>query len=339
MARRSNSTTVPTPRNTHGDHVTKFPPFDKSFTDFLSGRENELLEVTRDFLHMHECWVAAGDDDRPHPDEEYWHVTDTMIETFDAGDVPLSLRPLFQAVEKFREQVNLFDQRMNVAALMPPRTFWIARDQIEESFFATIQAETEPVYPPLEPIKLLIDGDQYGNGKVNWQQVAKMYRWFDKDGNPDVGKVMKEYREPGSVITDDWVDPRIEEWRAERMKRKRQSGDGAALMVKMPKIGKRSAAASDEDSKPCKETPFELWKLPGMRVEQAAKMLKKPMDEVQSLFDEFQAQKDREEQQRLGISSTPSANPIPVAAKTPTPVPPVGRAVPKTLPMATDNVQ
>ncbi len=354
-ATATQQTTSQPAQNPHGDHETKFPPFEQSFTAYLSDRETELLDATRQFLYEHECWVAAGDDDRPHPDEEYWDAVDALVESFDVGDIPQSLRDVFQAVESFREQVDAFGQRADVARAMPNKQFWKAREIVEEVYFSTIHAETEPVYPPLEPIKLLIDGDQYGSGKVNWQQVAKMYRWFDRDGNPDVAKVMKEYQDPGSVIGPDWVDPRIAEWRVERLRKKRQSG-GSAGIPKSPKA--KRGKADDEDSKPCKETPFELWKLPGMPVAQAARMLKKPMEEVQALFDGFQAKKDEEERRRLGIVDSPAnvsaannvnttpaspptnnestTTPTPATTtKTPTPMQPVGRtpqAVPKNLP-------
>jgi hypothetical protein len=332
MARPRSATTQETTQrqapNPHGDHETRFPPFDQSFTDYLSDRETELLDATRQFLYVHECWVAAGDDDRPHPDEEYWDGVDALIEAFDVGDIPQSLRDVYQAIEKFREQIDAFGQRADIARTMPNKQFWKAREIVEETYFSTIQTETEPVYPPLEPIKQLIDGDQYGSGKVNWQQVAKMYRWFDRDGNPDVSKVMKEYQNPGSVIVPgEWVDPRIAEWRAERLRKKRQSGGAAGI----PKTPKAKRGKDEEDSKPCKETPFELWKLPGMPVAQAARMLKMPMDEVQALFDGFQAKKDEEERRRLGTSDES------LTTKTPTPMQPVGRApqaVPKTLPNA-----
>jgi hypothetical protein len=282
---------------------SQFPQFEESFLSYLAEQEIALLESVRQFLVVHEQWVADGDE-RPDPDEDYWYAVDALCNSFSEGDIPHCIRPLYEKVQKFQEQRDIFDQREEIHRTHPKQGFFKAREAIEETYFSTLHDESEPKLPPLENIRSLIDNQD--KNKIGYEQIARMYRFYDAQGRPDVSKVTQEYNNPGSVIGPDWVDPRLEEWRKERLKRKSatERKHSSSATSGIPKS--KAKATKTDDSPPCKETPFDLW-FQKVSIEQSARMLKISIDEVKAKFDEFDQAKANKEREALGISAVQTA--------------------------------
>jgi hypothetical protein len=139
---------------------------------------------------------------------------------------------------------------------------------------------------PLEPIKELA-----AMPYMQHVQVARMYGFIDRKGNPLPRLVQMELDAPGSVIGPagkgkglidgrDWVDPRLAEL---------DEQDGAAERHSEA-IEAKGRRAKKENS-PCRETPRELWEQ-GVSISQAARMLQQDEKEVRRQFADWTTARD-----------------------------------------------
>lgn len=232
----------------------------------MSRRETRLRTAVTNFLKTHADWVK--DSNRSTPDEIYWDAVDEMLDVFAAGDIPADCRDLADKVERFARECEAFDSRQNVDNLYPDSEFWAAREAIEAAFKASGKKEL----PPLESMEELRKADV-----PDWQ-IAKIYGLVDDSGNPLPHLVEKELKTPGSVIGKGtgWVDPRL------RDQKREEAADDAGEDEAMEAKGRRAA----KEAAPCPESPLDLWEQ-GVPVQQAAKMLRRPLAEVVAEFKRF----------------------------------------------------
>jgi len=235
----------------------------------MSRRSAQLKAIVENFNRVHKEW--ADSENRPNPDETYWDAVDALRDTFSEGEIPPDCRQLTDAVNDFLDEVDVFDQRENPNNYYPHDAFWRTRQAIEDC----LKAEDVPELPPLEPIAELAKLPN-----ITHTQIAKMWGFTDRNGQPMPHLVQRELNHPGSVINTagsidgrDWVDPRIAERNAAK-----QAAERHLSALERPK----------DEAPPCKETPQELWEQ-NLSPKQAAKMLRTSVEEVQRLWDEFEA--------------------------------------------------
>lgn len=253
----------------------------------MSRRSDQLRTVADDFCKIHNAW--ADDKNRIVPDEVYWDGVDALIETFGSGDIPEECRGLHEAVQAFREERDEFDSRDDTGVIMPGDGFWRAREAIQDALTtatATVQMA------PIESIASL----RGLNPPPTDTQIALIWNFVDRFGNPMPQLVQKELdvpgsvtKTPGSIDGQDWVHPHVA--------RARRKGGGNQVAERNAAVAEKRQKVA-KSSKPCAETPRDLWELglaPGatpVSVKQAARMLCLPEGEVARLFAQFEA--DRE---------------------------------------------
>lgn len=247
----------------------------------MSRRSEQLKAVANDFILVHEAWVE--DDNRPNPDESYWDAVDALRETFEHGEIPAESRVLADAVEDFLDEASRFDAREDVNNFYPGDAFWEARERIAKVL------EGDGVNPaelrPLESIKELVSQG------VTHMQIAKMYGFFNRNGDPMPHLVQRELDKPGSVLETkgavdgkDWIDPRLKE--------QQEAAEAAARHT--GRLADKTKKAAVEHEPACPESPRDLWEQ-NVSPKQAAKMLRKPLAEVEGLWAQF----DQEREDRL----------------------------------------
>lgn len=247
----------------------------------MSRRTEQLIAAVDKFNAMHDAWAA--DEHRPNPDEIYWDAFDELVATFTTGDIPGDCVKLLSAVNELVEEDQIFEEREDTQNAYPHDGFWEARE-------ALAKLREQPKiddFIPLEPILTL------HQQKVSHRQIALMYGLLLPNGEPAAHLIQNELDKPGSVIGPNWVDPRKKE---HEQRQRAQAGDLQALL-------RRKSQRAAEASKPCPESPRELWeqKVP---VAQAAAMLKIPIAEVQGMFDQFEAE-------RKAATDRPAGGPLP----------------------------
>lgn len=217
------------------------------------------------------------DTNRPNPDELYWDAVDNVLESFNTGDIPADCRELAEHVERFSREVEQHDKNteINPHQQHPHESFWRALDAIRDHINGKIDAPL----PPLETIQELRDQN------VDDNQIAKMYGFIDRRGNPMPWLVKRELEKPGSVLKTpgaidgrDWMDPRLKDVRPTF------SRDDEAEAEKME--------AAEVEAAPCPETPRELWEQ-DVPAAQAAKMLRRPLAEVEAEFQQLTAEREK----------------------------------------------
>lgn len=240
----------------------------------MSRRSEQLRDAVREFNAVHDRWTE--DENRPNPDASYWDAVDRLGEVFDAGDIPADCKDLYAAADEFFNEVAEFDDREDVGRNYPHDGFWEARRKLEDTL-------TGADYADLPPLESIADLEKQ---KVPHGQIAKIWGFIDRRGEPMPVLVQRELDKPGSVIKAkgsidgrDWRDPRLPE----------EATTQPAEARKKKSAAKTKAAKGD----PCKETPFELWEQQ-VAVSQAAKMLQLPESEVEELFFEFMEAKESE---------------------------------------------
>lgn len=233
-------------------------------------RQGTLFRSVDKLLKAHEIWVS--DPNRPNPDDRYWDAVQDVIDQFDEGDIPGNCRALAELVEELAIQTMEFDERPNQGNLYPRDSFWACIEKLKQ--LRTVQVH--PVRRKMESIKSLA-----ALPNMQHEQVARMWNFIDARGNVMTWLVQKELDEPGSVLNNaraiigpHWKHPD----HAEGMEEPESAPVDERLDAKRKQ--------SQQEDKPCPETPLELFRQ-GVSVEQAAAMLKKPLAEVEALWAEF----------------------------------------------------
>lgn len=236
-----------------------------------SRRSEELMTVAQEMIRVHDAWVDDGN--RPNPDSIYWDAVDAVNQSFSAGTIPSDCRTLAEAAAGLSKEVEVFNQREDEGTVYPRAEFWGAIQGIREALADT----EEPELRPLESIQAL------DKQKVPHRQIALIYGLVDREGNPQGHLIQQELDKPGSVIDDNWIDPRI---------RERQAAENAAS-EHAERLESKGRAA--DRSPPCKETVEELWQQ-GVGARQAAKMLHRRQEDVQAEYERLD--NEREANQR-----------------------------------------
>lgn len=241
-------------------------------------RAKELKDAVKAFNAYHHNW-AAEPDGRNYPPNSYFELLEGVFDLFASGPVPHESSELHSIVQEVREALIRhdndpmveFDKRTGEPVM--PDYFWQAREKMEEYL-------AQPEYitaRPAQSIQLL--HEQMG-AEFHWQ-IAKMYGLVDERGNPRVDLVAKELAQPGSVITEDWEHP-ADKARREKLQVSRNQFEELTSRVDTTERG----------PKPCPETCEQLWFDMGQDmnfVEQAAKMLQRPVDEVKAEWEQYKA--------------------------------------------------
>jgi len=245
-------------------------------------RADELRAAVRAMKTEHDEWVNSQD--REEIDGRYRESVNQLSSVFDDGDIPPNCRTLHSRTLEFLIEWDSY-QEVNGE---PPNRLWAAYQIMVDAAERIDQVEDDIELYEIEPIATLRNpGD--GRAAVSDFQIAKMWRFLDRRGEPSPALVQKEFINPGSVTQTrggmdgrDWVHPAI----AERQKK------AAAVKLKRNMERQREdEVINDKPRKvrqPCSETPFELY-CTGVGAPQAAKMLCKPESEVEAMWLRFKA--------------------------------------------------
>ena len=223
------------------------------------GRIQDLESVLENFEQVHIEWVEA--DNRPDPDSTYWDAVELLIDTFDEGDMPSAMRKMNELVQQLSAELVAFDHRDDQETQVPEESFFGA---VEAIFSARKHAVMDSEPRRIESIKDLMEQ------KVTMEQIARMYGFVDRFERPEVWKVREELDKPGTHVNENWVNP-AEKKRLRQLEDQQQRREDAVSNGMRRKLGKSRA--------PCPETCQQLW-MEGVSAEQAAKMLGRPLREI-----------------------------------------------------------
>lgn len=251
-----------------------------------------LRDSVRRFLAAHQQWQNS--DDLPDPDDAYWAAVDQLLQDF-SGSIPGHLRQVADAVFDFETEVDAFVNREDTDNQHPSYTFWSAIEHLENQVNQPDAIE----HYRANPLPSILALEKQG---VPHDQIARIWQLFHANGEPNRAAVQKELDAPGSVIAPGF-DPRIVE---EERKR-------AEFAARHSDLAETRTAIKASDA-PCKETPIELFEQ-GVGEAQATRMLKRPLAEVQKLWNEFTVAKQQALAARDARAAavhqviTPAANP------------------------------
>lgn len=234
-------------------------------------RSEQLHNSVAAFLQAHRDWVAVDTDiTRPDiPPASWWEACEAMFDLWQVGEVPEDCRLLAEEVEKFEVAVHEWDllERPDLSEDLKR-----ARESLEAAFErGNIPEDDRPV---LEPMALLAKQD------VSYEQIARMYGLVDSSGKGKAHLVAKELANPGSVIKADWVHP-------DELER-RQALENATKRSRAVResVGEESPRKQAEPDPPCPETVEDLY-YQEVSVEQAARMLQRPVEDVAADYEAF----------------------------------------------------
>lgn len=244
----------------------------------MSMRSNQLRQSLAAYIHAHNAWV--DDPNRPNPDECYWDAITELLNTFDVGGIPDDCRDLMEAVELFRDQIDIFDNRDNPNNQMPAESFWSVREQLEK--LVKSESRSTEVKKHRETVAQLVKEG------VGYEQIARMWGLVDANGTGKGYLIEEEVAKPGSVITADYIHPDD---------RQLVAATAESGKKKTGKLETKRTAASNAE-RPCPETPRELWlQFNGEFQEQAARMLQVPLEQVQGMWATWNDERDQQKNQ------------------------------------------
>jgi hypothetical protein len=217
-----------------------------------------LYEAVERFNKVHQDWV--DDPNTENPTLAYWDAFDALIDTFRNGDLPSCCRRLATAV--FELGVAGEDHHRSDRVVVA-QAFWAAREHVEQLMDRIKRGAMKPYHESVQ----YLDRE-----KVPHEQIARMWGLVNADGSGNSRLVLQELERPGSVIGPDYVHPDDVE------------PDGEMLVAQAKYQQLRAARdlatqAAKEEERPCPETSEQLW-LEKVGVEQAARMLKRPLEDV-----------------------------------------------------------
>lgn len=177
----------------------------------MSEREKALLLVVDELLQAHQQW---SDSDVASMTVQLADAVDDTIELFAHGDIPASCRELEKTVaELSRHWERYKDEAAHSGdpAILPEQPFWRSI-----ALLGSQRRDAEP-----RRAKKLESVAELNAQKVPHRQIAKIYGWIDRDGNPETWKVEEELAKPGTHVTDGFVPP-WERRRAEAERKQRE---------------------------------------------------------------------------------------------------------------------
>jgi hypothetical protein len=234
----------------------------------MNARTEELTASVTKFLEIHQRW--QNDRTEPPITDAWLDGTEELFHTFSTGDIPAEARELEEAVARFSD---LFEHDDNAGLLSHPDRMggtWEGIKGIELRLKDLLPKEKRPI----ETMQTL------HHQNVSHEQIARMHGLIDAHGHGKYWLVDEEIAKPGTIMGPDGFPkpehlPKVAEHKQADPKRKRS-------LMRRPKA---------EADKPCPETPRELWQQrlgdSPEGINQAAKMLGKPVEEVKALFQGF----------------------------------------------------
>lgn len=263
-----------------------------------TGREQALMDAVEQFINAHNAWVE--DVNSEHPTIAYWDAADELFEAFDSGSIPAASRRLAAAVYELAEEKRKHEASDNVD---PSGEFWARREQLEDTWNA-LRFGHRAKYR--ETVKEL------DRQNVPHEQIARIWGLRHRDGSGNAALVARELEFPGSVIGPDYIHP--DDVEADQ----RASAVIARHREAQPPA--ESAAATAPAGDVCPETSEELW-LQKVPIPQAAKMLRRPADEVAREWKEFEQGRIERKQAREAAESAEVPSRTAAAAPPSPPVP------------------
>lgn len=194
----------------------------------------------------------------------------------EAREGVLAMDGLWAAIQEWANRLQAHPNKTDPTG---GREVWhhleIVREALREKFAASV-----------EPIEQLVKEG------VKPSQIAKMYGWYNPDGSPDLLRVNRETRNPGSEMDwDKWVHPdkiaaqkKIDLAWQERRKLFGSDDDIDDLFRPETRAQRDRARWNDPGIAP--EPIEELLRLEGMTVEQVARMKGVTVDEVYAVASE-----------------------------------------------------
>lgn len=261
-------------------------------------RSQEIRGTVDQFLDTHREWQDSDAERRPNPDAIYWDAVDQMIAVYENGGIPADCRELCRRLDEFIRELNEFDNRDNAMSLMPKKAFFTAVDKLIEC--RTQEHVEEAPFKQLEPIL-----DLAALPNMGIDQIARMYGLTTKSGQPRLDFVselivkLKSAASKGdNTVADvldlqkklldegcggEWIDPRVLERESRRKTRTARREENAERREQM----------RTRDEEKCPETPKQLF-LQGVDEDQAAKMLRMPLAEVQEIWTMYRQQQNHQ---------------------------------------------
>lgn len=233
-------------------------------------RSVELFSAVERFNDVHEAWVA--DQNAKHPTLKYWAAFEQMMDVINTGDMPANCRALATAAYRAAEERAKFDSSGDEH---PHDGFWAARQWLHD-VSTQLRSPTERRHR--ETIQEL------DRQKVPHEQIARIWGLRRPDGTGKAYLIQEELNRPGSVIGSDYVHPDDAKENDDMLAARRRYLTLAAT------VQQEAQVEAVEESKPCPETPRELW-LIGVSTQQAAKMLKLDQSAVAKLWEGFEQEK------------------------------------------------
>jgi hypothetical protein len=233
----------------------------------------ELCAAVSRFLEIHEEW--REDRAKPPIDDRWTDGMGALFQVFMDGDVPAEARELEDAVQRFSDCFQADEEADFLGK--PERMYrtWGAIEAIERRMKELLPKEKRPI----ESMQLL------NSQGVHHEQIARMHGLVDEHGHGKYWLVADELAKPGKIMgPDGFAKPEYLPKADSHARRK---------TLKRPerKLMSRRGAEKSEPEKPCPETPKELWQQrlgeSENGINQAARMLQKPVEEVRELFREF----------------------------------------------------
>ena len=231
-------------------------------------RQEVLRAAVRDFLAVHQRYVddpLAG----TVPPLYYWEGAEALFATWAEGEIPADCRELGRRVDDFAREVSAHDEGEEAE---PRGALWQAREALERAFQAPSRRRT---HRPEHTVQQLM-----AMPGMTVEQVARMWGLWDEQRRPLTHLVVQEVAQPGSVIGPDYVHP---------LDREAEDRDKSIRLEHLRQFAVQPPASTKAPAAPCRETPAELYRMEGMTAEQAAKMLQRPVEEVQELWRQYAA--------------------------------------------------
>lgn len=241
---------------------------------------NRSEEIRRQWLSApsESCkvWQYQGKEFKVLPEVlvESW---DELFKAAKTTDVEIDARELVLAIDDFQRPVAdyikqwMTDRAADVTTVSPSGSdaMWQAWDKV------LLAAKPIKKQIPAPPRILLLQG-------VSEQQVAKMYGWYNQYGDPDLAylhEMMENWEE--NFDPDEWIPPT---WKRRAKDMDVLWGPRCAAMKSIMEIEAKDAARREGRTTPPPPPVEELAKLPGMRIEQIARMHHKTVDEIREFM-------------------------------------------------------
>jgi hypothetical protein len=233
-------------------------------------REDELILATQLVVDQLRAFEQGESEQMSEP---FMVAIDDCCTVWQHGDVPERCRPLLSIIERLTAEWRNFELYVSTREPIPRREFWTAIGEIANAITWTPPPVTD-FY--CESIAELFEQ------RVSAHQIATIYSHngvgpFLVNGQPQIALVMREHKQPGSVLPKDFVHPRIV---AEQEAAKRYTNFVAhrAQQLKAESAGR--ALVDDSNLAPVGQEPIEDLIDQGVRDEQIAVIKRLPIEEV-----------------------------------------------------------